>query len=194
MTRTSSFGEQLLVPSTTDADLLQLISQGNLQAIGILYDRHIGALFPIAVRILRDTAESEDVLHDAFVLVAQRAGQYVAARGSVIAWLTTLVRNLTIDRVRRRNRNAALAREVHVSVPPTPSVGPEQILLTGGARVEVQRALADLPETQRSTLYIAFYEGLTYAEIAEREGVPVGTIKSRAARAIASLRFALTSS
>ena len=131
------------------------------------------------------------MLHDAFVQVAQRAGQYVAARGSVIAWLTTLVRNLTIDHLRRRNRRGALAREVFATEPATPSIGPEQILLTGGARASVQRALADLPETQRSTLYIAFYEGLTYAEIAAREGVPVGTIKSRAARAIAALREAL---
>jgi RNA polymerase sigma-70 factor (ECF subfamily) len=192
--QTSSSDGPRKTADISDAELIGLISKGDLQAIGILYDRHVATLFPIAVRMLRDTAEAEDVLHDAFVQTARRAGQYVAARGSVIAWLTTLVRNLTIDRLRRRNRNTALAREVHVSVPPTPSVGPEQILLAGGARVEVQRALADLPETQRSTLYVAFYEGLTYAEIAEREGVPVGTIKSRAARAIASLREALMSS
>lgn len=192
MTQTSSQGSEVrIVPSTADAELLQLISHGNLEAIGVLYDRHVATLFPIAARILRDTAESEDVLHDAFVQVQQRAHQYSPSRGSVLAWLTTLVRNLTIDHLRRRNRQGALARELHASEPPTPSIGPEQILMTGGARASVQRALAELPETQRSTLYTAFYEGLTYAEIAEREGVPVGTIKSRAARAIAALREAL---
>jgi RNA polymerase sigma-70 factor (ECF subfamily) len=191
MTQSSSHAEQLIAPSTTDAELLHFIAEGNLHAIGVLYDRHVATLFPIAARILRDAAESEDVIHDAFVQVQQRANQYVVGRGSVLAWLTTLVRNLTIDHLRRRNRQGALAREFHVSEPRTPSVGPEQLLMTGGARASVQRALAKLPETQRSTLYVAFYEGLTYAEIAEREGVPVGTIKSRAARAIAALREAL---
>jgi len=190
MTQTSS-SERQNIAEQSDAELIALISSGNFDAIGALYDRHIATLYPIASRILRDAAETEDVLHDAFVLVANRAGQYVEARGSVIAWLTTLVRNLTIDHLRRRNRRGALAREVYASETPQPSIGPEQILLTGGARVSVQRALAELPETQRSTLYVAFYEGLTYAEIAAREGVPVGTIKSRAARAIAALREAL---
>ena len=174
-----------------DADLIALISSGSLDANGILYDWHIATLFPIASRILRDTGETEDVLHDAFVLVAQRAGQYVAARGSVIAWLTTLVRNLTIDHLRRRNRRGALAREIFANEPAAPSIGPEQVLMTGGVRASVQRALAELPEAQRSTLYVAFFEGLTYAEIAAREGVPVGTIKSRAAPTVAALRDAL---
>jgi RNA polymerase sigma-70 factor (ECF subfamily) len=191
MTQSSSFDGQHILASRTDAALIGLVSGGNLEAIGVLYDRHIGSLFPIAYRILRDPAETEDVLHDAFVQVAKRAHQYVPARGSVAAWLTTLVRNLTIDHLRRRNRRGALAREVFETEMPTPSVGPEQLLMTGNARLSVQRALAELPETQRATLYVAFYEGLTYAEIAEREGVPVGTIKSRAARAIAALRDAL---
>jgi len=189
MTQTVS-SERPSSKASTDAELIALIAAGDVDSIGALYDRHIATLYPVAQRILRDRSEAEDVLHDAFVLVSQRAHLYSTARGSVIAWLTTMVRNLTIDHLRRRDRRGALARQVFVSEPEAPA-GPEQQMMTGGDRASVQRALAALPTTQRSTLYVAFYEGLTYAEIAEREGVPVGTVKSRAARAIAALRDAL---
>ncbi len=83
---------------------------GDPGAVATLYDRHAAVLFPIALRILRDRAEAEDVLHDAFVLVGERAPQYSASRGTVHAWLVTMVRNLAIDRTRRRERRSVLAQ------------------------------------------------------------------------------------
>ena len=181
--------------TTTDVELLRRIASGDLGAVAVLYDRHASMLLGLALRIVRDRAEAEDVIHDAFVTVGDRAGQYVVERGAVGAWLVTLVRNLSIDRTRRRDRRGAIARDViahdpEARVAATP-VDPEAQLGAARERERVRRALAQLPEVQRTTLEIAFFEGLTYQEIAEREGVPLGTIKSRAARALTALREAL---
>jgi RNA polymerase sigma-70 factor (ECF subfamily) len=174
-----------------DVELLQRIGAGDPQAMGQLYDRYAASLMPLALRIVRERAEAEDVLHDAFLTVGERAGQYSAERGSVVAWLVTLVRNLSIDRTRRRDRRGALAREVVAHEPIAPAADPESLAVDAAERTKIRRALSMLPEAQRSTLEVAFFEGLSYPEIAEREGVPLGTIKSRAARALGSLRDAL---
>ncbi|MBX3211719.1 MAG: sigma-70 family RNA polymerase sigma factor [Labilithrix sp.] len=172
-------------------DLLRRIAEGDVRAVGELYDRYGPTLFPIALRILRERSEAEDILHDAFVAVNERAYQYTPERGSVVAWLVTLVRNLSIDRMRRRERRGALARDVLPHEPPASVRDPEQLTSEAGERAKIRRALANLPDAQRQTLEVAFFEGLSYPEIAARENVPLGTIKSRAARALAALREAL---
>lgn len=175
----------------SDSELLQRIAAGDAKAVGLLYDRYAPMMLPLALRIVRDRAEAEDVVHDAFVTVADRAGQYAAERGSVTAWLVTLVRNLSIDRTRRRDRRGAIARDVIAHEPPASARDPERLTTEAAERAKIRKALDSLPEAQRQTLEVAFFEGLSYPEIAEREGVPLGTIKSRAARALASLRSAL---
>jgi len=175
----------------TDAELLGLLSSGDVVAAGCLYDRYAPMLMALALRIVRDRAEAEDVIHDAFVAIADRAGQYSTDRGTVVAWLVTLVRNLSIDRTRRRDRRNFILKRVVGHEPAVPRLNPEELLQDATLRSRVRRALATLPEVQRLTLEVAFFEGLSYPEIAEREGVPLGTIKSRAARALGSLREAL---
>ncbi len=176
---------------TPDVELLRRIGAGDSQAVGELYDRYVAMLLPLALRILRQRAEAEDVLHDAFVAVSERAGQYAEERGTVAAWLITLVRNLSIDRTRRRDRRGTLARDVIAHEPVAPPADPETLTADASERSKIRRALLQLPEAQRQTLEVAFYEGLSYPEIAARENVPLGTIKSRAARALGALREAL---
>jgi RNA polymerase sigma-70 factor (ECF subfamily) len=173
-----------------DVELLARVRQGETEALGQLYDKYVAIVFPLALRILRDRAEAEDALHDAFIVVRDRAAQYVPERGPVGAWIVTLVRNLCIDRTRRRDRRAELARQDAQTKPQT-AEDPETLTRAAKAREKVRRALARLPESQRDTLLIAYFEGLSYPEIAEREKVPLGTVKSRAARAIMALREAL---
>jgi RNA polymerase sigma-70 factor (ECF subfamily) len=166
------------------------IAKGDVEALGSLYDRYIALVFPVALRILRVRAEAEDAIHDAFVIVFERAAQYTPARGSVPSWLVTLVRNLCIDRTRRRERRGNLMKQEALAITGAPATtpGPDVQVADAAERERVRRALSTLPEAQRETLLIAFFEGLSYPEIAEREGVPLGTIKSRAARAMAALR------
>jgi RNA polymerase sigma-70 factor (ECF subfamily) len=174
----------------SDVALLRRLAEGDSQAIGILYDRYASVLFPLALRIVRDPAEAEDIVHDAFMVVGDRARQYAPERGSVGAWLVALVRNLSIDRARRRERRGRLGRQIlaHESVK---VANPEELTAEAALRNRVRRALQSLPDVQRTTLEIAFFEGLSYPEISLREGVPLGTIKSRVARALMSLREAL---
>jgi RNA polymerase sigma-70 factor (ECF subfamily) len=174
----------------SDVELLAALARGDLDAVACLYDRYASMLLVLSLRIVRERSEAEDVIHDAFITMNERASQYAADRGSVVAWLVTLVRNLSIDRTRRRDRRGVILRRVAVedTRPLTPD--PEALLGDATMRARVRRALQALPEVQRLTLEVAFFEGLSYPEIAEREGVPLGTIKSRAARAIASLREA----
>src|SRR5262249_53731697 len=151
-------------------------------ALGALYDRYATLLLPLAFRILKDRAESEDVIHDGFIAMVRNATRYTPERGTVAAWLVTIVRNLAIDRARRRVRRVAIARERVAREPSEPDAAPESVADGRTARARVRRALAELPAAQRATLESAFFEGLSYPELAEREGVPLGTIKSRAAR------------
>lgn len=184
----------MITPSPTptdDADLIRRIQAGDGSAVGALYDRYVATLFPIALRIVRDRSEAEDVIHDAFVAVSDRADRYTEERGTVVAWLVTLVRNLSIDRTRRRDRRGAIARDVLAHEPPPSARDAERQTSDAAERAHIRAALDELPEAQRRTLEVAFFEGLSYPEIAERENVPLGTIKSRAARALAALRAAL---
>jgi RNA polymerase sigma-70 factor (ECF subfamily) len=171
--------------SSSDEELLASLASGSTGAIGELYDRYATVLYPVALRILRVPADAEDVLHDVFVSLPDRASSYSSARGSVAAWLVIVVRNLSIDRTRRKSRRRELEEE-NVGAP-LADAAPERDLPaeTAADFHRAAAALQTLPPQLRSTLEIAFFEGLTYPEIAEREGVPLGTVKSRAARALA---------
>jgi RNA polymerase sigma-70 factor (ECF subfamily) len=177
--------------ASSDVELLALLAGGDLEAAACIYDRYSPILLALSLRIVRDRAEAEDVIHDAFMTMTDRASQYSPDRGSVVAWLVTLVRNLSIDRTRRRERRGVILRRVATEDITPAARDPEQLLSEATAHARVRRALASLPEVQRKTLEVAFFEGLSYPEIAVRESLPLGTIKSRAARALASLREAL---
>jgi RNA polymerase sigma-70 factor, ECF subfamily len=181
------------MPDTHEDDtaLLERIARGEVDLLGPLYDRYASLLFPVALRILRSHAEAEDALHDVFVNLAHRAGYYLADRGSVATWLVAQVRNMSLDRLRRRKRRGSLELHRVAFEPPQPVPTPESESDEAGERARVRRALCSLPEASRDNLISAFYEGLTYREIAKREGIPVGTIKSRVNRSLVFLREAL---
>jgi RNA polymerase sigma-70 factor (ECF subfamily) len=179
--------------SEGDAGVMIRAAAGDRDAVAELYDRYAPVLMPIALRIVGSSADAEDVLHDAFVSLGERARHYSAERGSVVAWLVILVRNLSIDRVRRRGRRRALDDEnAALAPPPEPTwANPEQAAILASKRERVLRALSSLTPIHRATLEMAFFEGLTYPEVAEREGISLGTVKSRASRAMAALAEAL---
>lgn len=174
-----------------DAAAMARILAGDDAALAELYDRHAALVFGVALKIVRVHDEAEDVVHDAFVAIVERADQFRPDRGSVAAWLVTTVRNLALDRARRRTRRAQITDEELRHEPAETVLDPESISWLSHRRASVLAALASIPEAQRRTLEIAFFEGLSYPEIAEREGVPLGTVKSRAARALSALRAAL---
>jgi RNA polymerase sigma-70 factor (ECF subfamily) len=179
--------------SDADAAVMARVVAGDSLAVAELYDRYAPVLLPVALRIVRGAADAEDVLHDAFVSLGERARHYSPERGSVGAWLVILVRNLSIDRVRRRGRRKELdeANAPPPDAPPPAWANPEHAAIAAAKRETVLRALAALTPQHRGTLEMAFFEGLSYAEIAERESISVGTVKSRASRAMTALAAVL---
>jgi RNA polymerase sigma-70 factor (ECF subfamily) len=170
-----------------DAEVLRRAGTGDIDALGTLYDRHSDALLGIALRVLRDRTQAEDVVHDVFVRVGELARFYDPTRGSVLTWLAAATRNLSIDRLRQRQRRLRLAVELASAAD-----GPyeRETPFVDGSRVTA--ALSVLPQEQRTVIDAAYFEGLSFPEIAQREAIPLGTVKSRAARALASLRCVLS--
>jgi RNA polymerase sigma-70 factor (ECF subfamily) len=179
---------------SADLAALERLRAGDPGAIADLYDRYRRTALGLALKIVRDAEEAEDVVHDAFTTIVERAHQYQPDRGSVAAWLLTTVRNLSLDRTRRRVRRAIISElelRPETLVKHGPGTDPEEQLSLERQRSAVRSAMGGLPEAQRNTLLVAFFEGLSYPEMAERDNIPLGTIKSRAARAIHALRSSL---
>ncbi|HUR59618.1 MAG TPA: sigma-70 family RNA polymerase sigma factor [Opitutaceae bacterium] len=178
-----------------DARLLQRVAQGDQQAFADLYDRFSTPLYATALRIVRDSAEAQDIVHDVFVTVWDKAAGFESERGSAFSWIVTLVRNRAIDRVRSRRRRAELLAESapadlgYQENPPTGS-GSETATANDEARA-VRAAVATLPAEQRRALELAFFSGLTQEQIAEKLSEPLGTIKARIRRALLKLRDSL---
>jgi len=164
------------------------MSRGERLALGALYDRHAGALLALAARIVGRGAEAEDLVHDVFLEAWRRAADFDAERGSVKAWLLLRTRSRALDlrksaRVARRSDGGGDDWVNEVPDPADRSLSPD--------RDRVRGVLARLPAEQRAVLLLGYFEGLSSSEIAEKLGIPIGTVKSRTAAALASLRAVL---
>ena len=148
---------------------------------GQLYHRYGRLAFGVAYRVLEERGAAEDAVQDAFLAVWQRAATYHQERGSVRAWLLTITRNAAVDR--RRGRHAwALSDTPLDDVAFRLTTEAEDTFATAAAMVDaerVRRALESLPAEQRRVIELAYDGGLTHHEIAERTGVPLGTVKGQ---------------
>jgi RNA polymerase sigma-70 factor (ECF subfamily) len=176
----------------TDVELLHAIARGDEAALARLYDNYRVILFGLLVRILNSREEAEDILQDVFIQVWRRAKDFNENRGRPFTWLVTLTRSRAIDRLRllgaRQRLVSGAAQEQTESVSDaltdTIKVAQKEI---------VRRALAELPEEQRHTLVLAYFEGLTQAEIASKLNAPLGTVKTRMRSGMIKLRALLGS-
>src|SRR6185369_9915145 len=150
-----------------DDALLQAISQGDESALAALYDRYRLILFGLILRILHDRQEAEDVLQEAFLQVWRRAADFNESRGRVFTWLVTIARSRALDRLRALGARARLADQAAQA--PADQVGDaaEDALKSEQGTI-VRQALTELPEEQRRALLLAYFEGLTQSEIADR--------------------------
>jgi RNA polymerase sigma-70 factor, ECF subfamily len=177
-----------------DVTLLHRIAARDTAALAELYDRHSRLLFGLIVRILRDRAESEEILQEAFVRIWTRADAYDVRVGAPLAWMVRLTRNCAIDRLRARRVRAGVnapADEAPVveAAPPAGDVEtPETDLLHAEKRRTVGDALAGLPPEQRRLIEAAFFEGYTHTELAERFSLPLGTVKTRIRTGMIAMR------
>jgi RNA polymerase sigma-70 factor (ECF subfamily) len=175
--------------SLPDEALVTLVSRRDEAALGILYDRYIRLVFSVALRITGDRQTAEEVVQDVFQNVWLSAHTYQLSAGAVSSWLLGITRHRAIDatrskRERARNREQAL----DITFMSPASGGPEDEVDKRLQRDAVRDALAELPSNQRQAIELAYYGGFTGAEIAERLGEPVGTIKTRLRLGLLKLR------
>ena len=176
-----------------DQAAMARLAQGDQEALGDLYDRHARPVYALALRILQDPADAEDIVQEVFAQAWTQATRYEVTRGAVSAWLLTVARSRAIDRLRARRARPDRAG-IHLS--PADIVDPvarpdTQLLSSEQVRV-VRAALAKLPLLQRVALELAYYEGLTHSEIAEQLEQPLGTVKTRIRQALLKLRDTMT--
>lgn len=176
---------------TIDALLADRIRSGDTAALGELYDRHADMALATALRVVRDRQEAEDVVHDAFVAVWRKIARFDAERGSLRAWLMTVVRNRAIDRVRARRNPMNVDEADELSLLRTGPNPTWEDALRRTSAVDVQAAMATLPAEQRRAVELAYFEGYTYREVAELTSVPAGTANGRLRLALSKLREAL---
>jgi len=159
---------------------LQKVATGDHPALAQCYDLMGGAVFSLAVRMLRDRPAAEDVTQDIFVQVWRQAGNFDATRGSPEAWIMMIARTRILDRLRSRASGIVL-KSVGDALPESPAADdwPDDLAITREHATNVREALAELPPDQRQALELAFFDGLTHVEISEKIKVPLGTIKTR---------------
>lgn len=165
-----------------DIRLVRAIASGERAALGRLYDRHAPLLLAVGMRILRERAEAEDVLHDVFLEVWRKAHTYDPQRASVRGWLLLRMRSRCLDRA----KSAAVARRS-----PLDAVPEARSATDPGRGADSKRLgpwLDGLSEEQRSVIVLGYFEGLSCSEMATRLGIPIGTVKSRLAAAMRKLR------
>jgi RNA polymerase sigma-70 factor (ECF subfamily) len=164
--------------------LVTAVAGGSRAALAALYDLHAPLLFGLAKRMLGSAAAAEDLLHDVFLEVWQHAAEYAPERGSVRTWLLVRTRSRALDRLGRGAREVRAAERLSSESPA--AVAPAPSSAVDGARL--RRLIAGLPAELVAVLDLTYFEGLSASEIAQRLGIPIGTVKSRLARAVESLR------
>jgi RNA polymerase sigma-70 factor (ECF subfamily) len=194
-----------------DAALVREVAAGSEAALALLYDRHADAVYAAACRLTSDRHVAEEVVQETFLALWNRAELYDPAAGSLAAWLHTIARNRTVDRLRAAGRRpnlvplsattgddeaetAALERLVsvgHVIGGSELGPGPERALDSAELRTSIQTALADMPDPERTVIVLAYRDELSQSEIAARLGWPLGTVKTRTRRALMRLRRVL---
>jgi RNA polymerase sigma-70 factor, ECF subfamily len=166
--------------------MLTRIGQRDENAMEAVFRRYSGPVYSVAFRVLRDSGQAEDVLQEVFLQLWRKPAAFVQNRGSLGAWLVVIARNRAIDVLRRRKPSSSVEDVVLASPVNVADEAERNTVMQ-----KVRGVIANLPEEQRKTLQLAYFEGLSHTEIASRTGDPLGTVKTRIRQALITLRKAL---
>lgn len=169
-----------------DVLLVRRVDDGDADALRVLYERYGGIVFGMTYRLLGDRQAAEECTQDVFVSVWRTARAYDPERARVSTWLLTIARNRAIDATRRRAARPVDPHEDVWSADESPDTA--DVVSNADEAARVAAALAELPEVQREALSLAYFDGLSHSEIAERLRIPVGTVKGRIRLALERLR------
>lgn len=184
--------------SWDDLALMYAVQRQDERALAVLYDRHGPSMLGFVIRMLPNQADAESVLLATFTQAWRNAGQYSSRRGSVAAWLVMIARSRALDAVRAAGRRARIMPISTDDAPIRsledrgPMSDPAQVVVDRERCERVARALATLPEAQRTAIQLAFYDGLSHTDVAQKLGEPLGTIKTRIRLGMSKLRAVLT--
>ncbi len=176
-----------------DEDLMTLVERKDADAFAVLYDRHGGAAYSLAHRIVGDSAIAEDVTQEAFLSVWRSGARFDAARGSVRSWTLGIVRNRAIDALRRASGPAPkldLDDDAALEARPSGELTDSAAIRRETSR-RVQGALRELPDEQSEVIGLAYFGGFTHSEIADMLGMPLGTVKGRMRLGLEKIRVTL---
>lgn len=177
------------------AALLARVAMGDQRAFEALYHAAAPHLYAVAIRIVRNGALAEDMLQEAFVSVWHHAGTYDAAKSQPITWLTSIVRNRCLDRLRRREIDtqslAGDADDAPAWEPPSDGPTAVELLLAAADARAVRGCIDELDPGPRQAIALAFFHGLSHGELAAQLREPLGTVKSWVRRGLATLRRCL---
>jgi RNA polymerase sigma-70 factor (ECF subfamily) len=183
--------------SAADTELVARAGSGDERAMTDLYDRYGSIVYTVAYRVVGERADAEEVVVEAFAQAWRDAERFEAGRGSVAAWLTMIARSRALDLVRARGRRERLAVSAATAAPDAggggadPSANPADRAEEDERRRMVRQAMETLSPPQRQAIELAFFEGLSQSEIADRLGEPLGTIKTRVRLGMQKLREVL---
>jgi len=169
--------------AANDMRLVARIRAGEQDALAELYDRYSSVVYGVALRVLQDAAAAEDIVQDIFLQLWRKPDAFDSSRGSLVAWLAVIARHRAIDRLRQRR----------------PETDIEEVIIAGRTDLrdeteralvieKVRAALGEMNADQRKALELAYFQGLTHSEIAEKTGEPLGTIKTRIRSGLQTLR------
>ena len=182
------------LPDQSDAELARETARGSADALEELYNRYNRPVFSMAYGILKDYALAEDLTQEAFAALWTRAGRFDESRGVFRHWFLHLAHNRVLDELRRRRRIALVTADADPDDPALGLAAPEDTAAKAMTNVLFQEAsavLRTLPDEQRAALAMAYIEGATQQEIAQRVGVPLGTVKTRLRLGLEKLRQAM---
>ena len=183
------------VPSEPkDEALVRSIAAGDESALARAFDAHGGLVHGLALRMLRNPGDAEEVSQDVFFQLWRTASRFDTGRGNLVGYLVAITRNRAIDRLRARRGRPAAVGVVDPADFPSEAENPAAAAGAGDARVRAVAALGGLPVEERRVLEMAYFDGLSQSEIADRTSTPLGTVKGRTRNALVRLRALLPAS
>lgn len=177
----------MVLSNETDTEVFQALRSGNLLALGIFYDRYGEIVYRVALRMLGNAQEAEDLTQEVF-LTLWRSGAYDSKRGSMLVFLTTLTRSKAIDRHRQIKAQWQRLQRWSRNVPPENSSNLMDKVSLEEMSQRVREALAELPPNQKQILEMSYYDGLSQSEISDNLNMPLGTVKTHKRKGLLYLR------
>jgi RNA polymerase sigma-70 factor, ECF subfamily len=186
--RVFSGSSNSMLTDESDLQVLTALRQGNTNALGIIYDRYGTAVYRLALKILANLTEAEDLTQEVFLAFWRGVDKYDVDRGTLIVFLLTITRSRALNRIKQQSSQQNLSQRVGTYLPTVQSSpGLEAVTLTE-LRERMSFALQELPANQRQVLEMGYYQGKSQSEIAQELDLPLGTVKTRSRQGLLKLR------